>query len=64
MLEMEGVPYALAVRLDEILDDGDLQTGKVQACDAAGGVVIPPQNRVPPEDPDTVVVSVLAVPLL
>lgn len=64
VLELEGVPYSLAVRLDEILDDGVLTSGKVQACNANGTSVTPPQDRTPPEDPDATAVPHLAVPLL
>lgn len=63
VLQLEGVPYSLAVRLDEVLDDGDLGNGKVRASDATPKAVIPPQNRVPPEDQDTPV-PYLVVPLL
>ncbi len=63
VLQLKGVPYSLAVRLDDILDDGDLDRGKVRACDTSNNPIVPPQNRVPPEDQDTPV-PYLVVPLL
>lgn len=63
VLQLEGVPYSLAVRLDEMLDDGDLGNGKVRACDENAKPIVAPQNRTPPEELDSPV-PYLVVPLL
>ena len=64
VLELEGVTYSLAARLDEMLDDGHLATGKVQAFNEDGSPVVAPQDRTPVEDPEITVVPYLAIPLL
>lgn len=63
VLQLEGVPYSLAVRLDEVFDDGDLGNGKVRACDEHAKPIVAPQNRTPPEELDSPV-PYLVVPLL
>jgi len=56
VIEAAGVPQDIAKGVDQALDDGDLNTGKIRGCDSSGAALDP--NALPP------VIPFLAVPLL